>query len=152
MRVRAGHGHAKICGVSSVFLDTNVLAYQFDASEPAKQERVRDLLADSPHTFVISTQVLLELFVVITRKLRPAVPSEAAQRALTSLTRLHVVPADARLVLRAAKTSAEHQMSVWDAMIVEAAFEAGCEEIWTEDLSTGAEIRGVRIADPLVDH
>jgi len=135
--------------VSSVFLDTNVLAYQFDRGEPEKQERVSRLLADSPHGFVISTQVLLELFVVITRKLRPAVPQAEAHRVVRSLARLPVVPADARLVLKATNTSGEHQMSVWDAMILEAAAEAGCDELWTEDFATGAELRGVAIVNPL---
>ncbi len=135
--------------MSSVFLDTNVLAYRFDRGEPEKQQLVGRLLADSPHTFVISTQVLLELFVVITRKLRPAVPLAEARRVVTSLARLPVVPADARLVLKATKTSDEHRISVWDAMILEAAAEAGCDKLWTEDLATGAELRGVAIVNPL---
>lgn len=135
--------------MSRVFLDTNVLAYQFDTSEPRKQQLTRSLLTDSPHTFVISTQVLLELFVVITGKLRPPVPQDGAVRALTGLTRLHVAPADAQLVLRAVRTAGQHQLSVWDAMIVEAAAEAGCEEIWTEDLATGAQIRGLLVTNPL---
>ena len=29
--------------------------------------------------------------------------------------------------------------------------EAGCEELWTEDLATGSELRGVRIRNPLKD-
>ncbi len=135
--------------MSRVFLDTNVLAYQFDASEPAKQAQVRALLPDSPHTFVVSTQVLLELFVVVTRKLRPVVAHDAAYRIITNLARLPVVAADARLVLRASATSARHQLSVWDAMIVEAAAEAGCDEVWTEDLAAGSELRGVAIVNPL---
>ena len=135
--------------MSRVFLDTNVLAYQFDASEPHKQQRVRELVADTTHSFVVSTQVLLELFVVITRKLQPPISQDAALRVLVGLTRLHVGPADARLVLRAANTAGKHKLSIWDAMIVEAAAEAGCNEIWTEDLATGATLRGVQIANPL---
>ncbi len=144
-----GLGLEMSCTVSRVFLDTNVLAYQFDAGEPLKQQRVRELVTDTTHTFVVSTQVLLELFVVITRKLQPPISQEAALRALVGLTRLHVGPADARLVLRAASTAGKHKLSVWDAMIVEAAAEAGCEEIWTEDLAAGSTLRGVRIVNPL---
>jgi len=135
--------------VARVFLDTNILAYQFDASEPRKQQLTRSLLSSSPHTFVISTQVLVELFVVITRKLRPVVSHDDAVRVLASLTRLHVAPADAQLVVQAARTAGRYQLSVWDAMIVEAAADSGCEEIWTEDLQAGSRLRGLLVTDPL---
>lgn len=137
--------------MSRVFVDTNLLVYQFDAGEPEKQTAARRLLTDSEHTFVISTQVLLELYVVITRRLQPSVSLEAAQRVITTLSRLPVVPADARLVLRAVTTSAHHQLSIWDAMIVEAAAEAACDEIWSEDLAPGTKLRGVVISNPLVE-
>ncbi len=134
-----------------VFLDTNILAYDLDAGTPDKQRRARAVLAQPDHEFVISTQVLLELFVVLTRKLRPALPEPAAAEVITSLCRLPVVGTDAALVQRAIALSVRHQLSVWDALIVSAAREAGCEELWTEDLATGSELRGVKIRNPLVD-
>ena len=132
-----------------VFLDTNILAYDLDAGTPDKQQKARAALARPDHEFVISTQVLLELYVVITRKLRPGLPEAAAADVITSLSRLPVVGTDADLVQRAVALSTRHQLSVWDALIVAAAREAGCEELWTEDLATGAELRGVRIVNPL---
>ena len=68
------------------------------------------------HEFVISTQVLLELYVVITRKLRPALPEQAAAEVITSLCRLPVVGTDAALVQRAVALAKRHQLSVWDAL------------------------------------
>ena len=53
------------------------------------------------------------------------------------------------LVLTAARTASEHQLSIWDAMVVEAARLGGCTELWTEDLQTGGEIRGAQIVNPL---
>ena len=135
--------------MTRVFLDTNVLAYDLEAGSPDKHARARAALARPDHDFVISTQVLLELYVVLTRKLRPALPEPAAAEVVTSLCRLPVVGTDAELVQRAIALAARHQLSVWDALIVTAAREAGCEELWTEDLATGAELRGVRIVNPL---
>jgi predicted nucleic acid-binding protein len=135
--------------VARVFLDTNVVAYQFDGSEPDKQAHVRRLLGESMHTFTISTQVMLELYQVITRKLRPPVSQPGAREALAALAQLWVVAADAHLVLVAAQTAEFAQLSIWDAMIIEAAVQSGCDEIWTEDLPSGATIRGVRIVNPL---
>ena len=132
-----------------VFLDTNILAYDLDGGSPTKQQRVREALARSDNEFVVSTQVLLELYVVVTRKLRPAIPASAAAEVISSLCRLPVVGTDAELVQRAIALSVRHQLSVWEALIVTAAREAGCEELWTEDLATGSHLRGVRIVNPL---
>jgi len=40
------------------------------------------------------------------------------------------------------------QISLWDALIVEAASRAGCERVLSEDLDAGQAIRGVRIENP----
>lgn len=135
--------------MSRVFLDTNLLAYQFDRSEPEKREAALDAVRGADHSFIVSTQVLLELYVVLTRKLRPPLPHDEASDAIDALARLPVVSADDFLVRRAVATVAAHQLSVWDAMIIEAAAQAGCEEVWTEDLAAGSTIRGVSVVNPL---
>jgi predicted nucleic acid-binding protein len=134
--------------MSRVFIDTNVLVYRFDASEPAKQAAAQQALASVEHTFIISTQVMLEFYVTVTRKLRPALSHEAAAEQAATLARLPVVSADHHLVERAVTTAGRHQLSVWDAMVLEAAVEADCEEIWTEDLADGATLRGVTVRNP----
>lgn len=135
------------CTVADVFLDTNVLVYAFDGSEPTKQARALAVLAEHPDAR-ISTQVLLEWFVAVTRKLTPPLPPARAQEALESLAKLSVVPADTDLVVRAARTSLEHQLSIWDAMVIEAAALAGCRTLLTEDLNDGQTVRGVTIVNP----
>ncbi len=133
--------------MASVFVDTNVIAYRFDASEPVKQAQAADALASDRH-FLISTQVMLELHAVLTRKLRPALSFAAARRVVEGLAELPVVATDARLVCRAAATSEGQQLSIWDAMIVEAAAEAGCAELWSEDLAARSMLSGVRVVNP----
>jgi predicted nucleic acid-binding protein len=133
--------------VPKVFVDTNVLAYRLDAREPQKQRAARARMGEA-HTFVVSTQVLLELYSVVTRKFEPPLTPAQARSVLDELVALPVVPADAGLVMRATTTAQGHQLSIWDAMVVEAAAEAGCDELWTEDLSAGAQLRGVRVVNP----
>ncbi|MGB6057015.1 MAG: PIN domain-containing protein [Microthrixaceae bacterium] len=133
--------------MTDVFVDTNVLVYAFDRSDPYKQHAARGVL-EGPDVLVVSTQVLLEFFVVVTRKLDPPTPAKLARAAVDELAKLRVVSADAALVQRAVDTSITHQMSVWDAMILEAAAETGCATIFTEDLSAGSTIRGIQIVDP----
>ena len=122
-----------------------MLAYQFDSSEPVKQQRAREVFLTSGPTAFISTQVLIELHTVLTRKMD--MPRSLVLTVLESL-RLNVVPADSTLVLRAARTASEHDLSIFDAMVLEAAAEAGCRELFTEDLADGSVLRGVRVVNP----
>lgn len=66
------------------FLDTNVLVYAFDADSPVKQAIARRLLEELAlrGRCVLSTQVLQELFVTVTRK-RAVAPPEAARSGTT---------------------------------------------------------------------
>jgi predicted nucleic acid-binding protein len=93
---------------------------------------------------------MLELYSVITRKFEPALTSAQARAVLAEAATLPVVPTDAQLALRAATTAQGHHLSIWDAMIVEAASEAGCDELWSEDLADGTELRGVRVGNPFL--
>ena len=147
MLVTGVDGHVRNCIVAGVFPDTNVLAYLFDDHSPIKQARAEEVLG-SDHSFVVSTQVMLELFSVLTRKFSPPLSNGEAEQVLSQLSRWEVVSADAELVLQAVRTCAEHQISIWDAMIVEAARLAGCRELWTEDLSDGTQLRGVKVLNP----
>ncbi len=129
------------------FLDTNVLVYAFDGSEPAKRDRAQQLMAANADA-VISTQVLLEWFAVVTRTFVPPMPKQEAASVIAELASLTVVPADAELVVRAAQSAAAHQMSIWDAMVVESAALGGCQTLWSEDLADGTILRGVTIRNP----
>jgi predicted nucleic acid-binding protein len=60
----------------------------------------------------------------------------------------HVQPADASLVYDAVATATQHQLRIYDAMILEAAVRAGCDELWTEDFASGTRLRGIRIVNP----
>lgn len=132
------------------FVDTNVLVYAVDDADPAKRDRARSILAadGAASRLVLSTQVLCEFYVVVTRRLeQPLSPADAAD-AVRELSKLAVVGADPDLVGDAVRLSIEAQLSLWDALVVEAARVAGCGRVLTEDLSHGAEIASVRIENP----
>lgn len=133
--------------MARVFLDTNVLAYLFDDNAPDKQRRAEEALRQS-HDFVVSTQVMLELYQVLTRKFSPPLTASEGQAVLAGVAHWEVVAADAGLVLRATRTAADHQLSIWDAMILEAASFSHCGELWSEDLAAGSELSGVSIVNP----
>ena len=133
-----------------VFVDTNVLVYLFDADEPAKQQLARDVVGELMRTgtLVLSSQVLSELYVTITRKLAYPLDPESALRALGDLAVYPVVAIDAALVQRAAARSTAEQVTYWDALILEAAVEAGADVVYSEDLQHGRTYQGVSVVDP----
>ncbi len=135
------------------FVDTNVVVYAADENPAyrAKRDAAVELLAREPESLVLSTQVLQEFYHVVTRRLaKPLDPGRAAAAA-RALTKIDVVAADAELVLAAIDTSRSAQISIWDALIIEAAHQAECERVLTEDLSDGQVIRGVRVENPFRD-
>ncbi len=133
-----------------VFLDTNLLVYLFDADSPGKQQRAREVVTELAQAkrVVLSSQVLSEFYVTVTRKLAVPLKPVAALRALAALTAYPVVPVDAALVQRAAASSQAEQLAFWDALILEAAVEAGARTLYSEDLQTGRAYRGVTVVDP----
>jgi predicted nucleic acid-binding protein len=133
--------------VTRAFVDTNVLAYLFDSRTPDKQARAEQILRGGDD-LVLSTQVMLELHSVLTRKFAPPLPPADATAVLMELQRFEIVVTDADLVVAASRTVTSHQMSIWDAAIVEAARLGQCDELWSEDFTDGAIIRGVRIVNP----
>jgi len=138
---------------SRTFFDTNVLVYLFDADSPDKQARAREALRERLESgaVVVSTQVLQEFFVTVTRKLARPLPTDEAEAALKRLMDLPVVQVDPDQVLAAAVSSRRDRISFWDALILTAAAVAGCEEVLSEDLQHGQSFGRVRIVNPFRD-
>ncbi len=86
-----------------------------------------------------------QLHRVLTRKLGRS--REDARAALEALE-LRTVPANRELVIAAAITAERHHLSIFDAMIIEAAARTGCTEVWTDGLATGSDLRGVHVVNP----
>lgn len=135
-----------------VFVDSNVLVYLFDASEPAKQKRAEHrLLAESREIFV-STQVLQELYVALTKGRNPLATPAIAERAVRDAAAYSVVQIDTPLVFSAIEAARQHRLSFWDALILRAAAQAGCATLLSEDLNAGQIVDGVRIENPFAEH
>lgn len=135
------------------FLDTNVLVYLFDRSDPAKQARAREVVregAGGDEDYVVSTQVLLEFYAVVTSKLEPPLAHDTAVRVVERLSALPVVAPSPGMVVEAMQFAHEHVLSIWDALIVRAARAAICDRILTEDLADGSVLGGVRVENPFL--
>jgi predicted nucleic acid-binding protein len=130
------------------FFDTNILIYSDDRAAPSKQRRALDLLAEHRRagTGVVSLQVLQEYFVTVTRKLH--VDARIARRKVELLAEFDVAAPEVADVLAAIDLHRLHGFSFWDALVIQAAKQAGCSVLFSEDLQDAREIDGIRIMNP----
>lgn len=133
--------------MTSLFLDTNVVVYAFDHADPTKQRVALEVLGGSDR-LVVSTQVLLETWWVLTRRLAEPLGESRASEVIDQLCALPVVSTDPQLVLQAIETGRRSGIAIWDALIIEAARVAGCHHVLSEDLHSGQDFDGVVVEDP----
>lgn len=97
---------------------------------------------------LLSTQVLAELLVTLTRKVARPVPARVAVEIVEDFATWPVfVPAPADLV--AATLAAErYRIHFWDALIVHAAHCLEAQLLWSEDLNPGRLYEGVEVRNP----
>lgn len=139
---------------ASIFVDTNVLVYAYDRSEPQKQRqalRVLDRLAVTG-VGVISTQVLSEFFVAVTRKIAtPLSVDEAYDRVKNYLQSWRLLDLTGMVVLEAVRGVRDHQFNFWDAQIWAVARLNQIAVVFSEDFNVGAVVEGVRFVNPFAE-
>jgi predicted nucleic acid-binding protein len=133
------------------FLDSNVLIYAYDVSNPEKQRIARALVgAALAGGIVMSTQVLAEFVTTLLHKVSPAARPEDLIGALDALAPIKLVTPDGDLVRRAVEAHAAYGLHFYDGMIVAAAERAGCGRIWSEDFNPGQKYFGIAVANPFI--
>lgn len=139
--------------MTAEFCDTNVLVYAFDTSAGFKRERARSLLERlwEEGSGVVSVQVLQELFVTLTRKVKNPLALRDARALVADFAAWHVVAPQPADVLTAIDGAERWQVSFWDAMVLQTASKAGAEILWSEDLSDGQSFDGVLVQNPFGD-
>jgi len=133
------------------FLDTNILLYAISraAVEAEKAQRALSLLEDD--NWALSVQVLQEFYVQATRSTKPdRITHEQAVALIEAWLRFRVQEITVPVMQAALNTKRRHQISYWDAAIIEAARAAGCREVYSEDLTAGRDYDGIRIVNPFI--
>jgi len=136
---------------ASLLLDSNILVYAYDRSEPTKQKQALALLDNvvSAGTGAISTQVLGEMFRVVTRRLPAPLAVEAALDQVEALAHsMLVLDVTWPIVLEAMRGVRDHRFSYWDGQIWAAARLNQIQVVLSEDFAAGAIVDGVRFVNP----
>jgi predicted nucleic acid-binding protein len=135
---------------AKIFVDTNVLVYIRDASEPQKQEQAMAWMAYlwSTRTGKLSYQVLQEFYLTVTAKLQPGLDPEYARKDVRSLLVWNPIVVNDRVLKNAWLIQDRYQISWWDALVVSAAQLDDCRYLLTEDLQENQEFGSLRVTNP----
>lgn len=134
------------------FVDTNILIYARDASEPRKQEIAQSVMRELWQTKsgYLSVQVLNEYFVNVTQKLKPGLSRTIAWGDVEALNAWNPVALDFKVLDHAYKIQSRYLLSWWDSLIVAAAAVSNCNELVSEDLAAGETYEGILVTNPFL--
>lgn len=131
-----------------VALDTNILAYAEGVNGATMRRTALELVDKLPEGAVLlPVQTLGELFNLLVRKAGRA-PATARKAILSWKDAFPLIETSAEVILAAADLATDHQLGIWDAVILSATAEAGCRLLLSEDLQEGFTWKGVTVTNP----
>jgi|SRR5215510_3382505 len=133
------------------FVDTNVLIYAHDVDAKSKHAVAKSVLRKlwEEHSGVLSTQVLQEFYVNVTRKIQHPISKESARLVVSSYV-IWCVDTTHTEVSTAFRIEDEYRIGFWDALIVASALKSRANRILSEDLNAGQTIAAIRVENPFV--
>jgi predicted nucleic acid-binding protein len=131
-------------------VDTNVLVYARDASEPEKQARAAEWMATlwERRAGRLSYQVLQEFYLTVTMKLSPGLDKELARRDVRALGAWQPIATNSQILEGAWLLQDRHQFPWWDAFIVAAAQLSECQYLLSEDFQGGLDFGKLKVIHP----
>lgn len=132
----------------SVAVDTNVLAYAEGTNGESKRSAALALLQRlPPESTLLPAQTLGELYNVLVRKARWS-RADAERAVLAWGDAFPLIETSSGVVLAAMNLASDHQLGIWDAIVLSAAADAGCRLLLSEDLQDGFTWSGVTVTNP----
>jgi predicted nucleic acid-binding protein len=132
-------------------VDTNILVYAYDRSEPDKQAKALELIDTlaRDNSGYLSPQILAEFFTVVTRKIAAPMSMEQGYASLSNyIQSWDIVDLTSAIVLEGARGVMDHRLSFWDSLIWATARMNQIPAILSEDFSHNSVIEGVRFINP----
>lgn len=137
---------------NKVFIDTNILVYALDLDAGEKHKMANELILElwESRSAVISTQVLQEFYVTLTKKIQKTLEGLTVRGIISSYLSWEVIINEPKNILLAGEIEEQYKISFWDALIISAAYSANVKTILTEDLNHGQCIEGIMIKNPFI--
>jgi predicted nucleic acid-binding protein len=134
---------------AKTFVDTNILVYAHDIDAEKKHLTAKRILTElwESRRGALSTQVLHEFYVNVTRKIAKPLARQLA-RTVVHTYEIWCIETTTAEIATAFRIEDESRISYWDALICAAALKAGSERVLSEDLNSGQRIAGLYIENP----
>ena len=133
------------------FLDTNIIVYSFDKTDPGKQTKAKELIRDalSRNKGIVSYQVIQEFTNAALQKFSvPLAFNDCKNYIEDCLAPICEIFSSIDLFRDAVDIKSETGIRYYDALIVAAAIKGNANTLYTEDLNDGQKIRSVKIVNP----
>src|SRR6267143_7234663 len=128
------------------FVDTNVLIYAHDIDAGLKHDVAKNVIRElwSERAGLLSTQVLQEFYVNVTRKIASPLSKVSARAVIDSYASwcMENTLVD---ISTAFRIEDESQIGFWDALIIASAAKGGATRLISEDLNPRQSVMGVLI-------
>jgi predicted nucleic acid-binding protein len=133
------------------FLDTNVIVYAFDKSNPKKSQVAQSLIEEgrADKRSIISYQVVQEFINVVSRGFRIAItPRDLDHFLFTALFPMAAVSWSPALTMQALRIREAYLLGWYDSLIVAAALQGECKALLSEDLQHGQRFSELVVENP----
>ncbi|WP_158409270.1 PIN domain-containing protein [Fimbriimonas ginsengisoli] len=130
------------------FVDTNLFVYAVDSRDLSKQRTCSALLSSLAQQgrACVSSQVVMEFASNMVRKF--GLSPKQVRLLLVGFQDFTVVPVTVATSDRALELMETCSLSYWDAAILSSAESAGCDILYSEDLSAGERYGAVKVLSP----
>ena len=130
-----------------VFVDTNLWIYHYSKEEKGKT--IKNLMDEHFSSVIISTQILGELFHVLTKK--ELKKKEQAREIILDISKsFRIFKITPLTVNKAIDINLKHKYSYWDSLIIASALDSKCNILCSEDMQNNQLIEEkLRIINPL---
>lgn len=135
------------------FLDTNIMLYAYDLEAENKHKIAKDIVRYfwDKRGALISTQVLQEFYVNVTRKIPKPLSLAKARSIVEQYQVWPIIANDTKSIIRASEIQERYQLSFWDSLIISSAETGGAKIVLSEDLSNNQYIAGICIQNPFLE-
>lgn len=130
------------------FIDTSILIYLqsgLNATKTRKSRQLFESLSES-NQIVLSTQVLQEFYVAMTRKLHH--DPLRVKNILSMFLDFEIVSIQSAMMMDAVDLSILYQLSFRDSLVIASADSSHCRLLYSEDMPPGQRIRGLEMVNP----
>lgn len=136
-------------------VDTNILVYSYDASEPEKQKICSSLIKKcwtQEVSYAISLQNLSEFFVIVTQKIEKPLSKEIVKKIVKDIIDFNnwqVIGFDNASIIAAIDLNIKYKIHYWDALLCATMKQNGITSIYTENAKDFEKIPWVTAVNPM---